>query len=353
MNTLITKLHQAGIHPYGSPELQLYEARLTRYFNREYRREADKKHTLEAFGITTDQGPTWEETDELMSVHYDQPLKFFQSFLDRDFMAYSMAYYGDTPEQVMQSRCSLEQAQEEKFRLICERAEIRGDERILNIGCGFGSFEAYLFKHFPHVEVVTITASKTQADYIRSKQQQSDHLFSKANLTLIENDISNIPADELGLESYDLVISIAVFEQVNNLDAIFRLMASLLKPGGRVFLHLIVSQPVFPQYFNARQTPVGAYFPGGRVWPHQEMLNQQRHLTPELGVYINGTNYWRTIDEWHRRFWERIERLHETLLSEDDIRYWNNYFTVCKVVLFSPQSGEFFGNGHYRYRKTG
>lgn len=353
MNPLITKLQRAGIHPYGSRELQLYEQRLTRYFTREYQREAEKKHSLEAFGITTDRGPTWEETDELMSVHYDQPRRFFQSFLDHDYMAYSMAYYGDTPEQVLQSRVSLEQAQAEKFRLICERAEIRGDERILNIGCGFGSFEAYLFEHFPDVEVVTITASKTQADYIRDKQQDHNHLFSRARLTLIENDISNIPAEDLGLETYDLVISIAVFEQVNNLDAIFRDMAALLKPQGRVFLHLIVSQPVFPQYFNAKQTPVGAYFPGGRVWPHREMLKQSRHLSPELGIYINGMNYWRTIDEWHRRFWDQIEHLHETLLSEEDIRYWNNYFTVCKVVLFAPRSGEFFGNGHYRYRKPG
>lgn len=353
MTSLRNKLQKSGIHPYGSRELQIYEQRLTRYFSREYQSEADKQHTLEAFGITTDQGPTWEETDELMSVHYDQPLQFFQSFLDHDYLAYSMAYYGETPEQIMQSGFSLEQAQAEKFRLICERAEIRGRERILNIGCGFGSFEAYLFQHYPDVEVVTITASKTQADYIRSKQQDNSHLFSRSNLSLIENDISDISQDELGPESYDLVISIAVFEQVNNLDAIFKRMAALLKPQGRVFLHLIVSQPVFPKYFDARTTPVGAYFPGGRVWPHQEMLNQKRHLQPELGVYINGMNYWRTIDEWHRRFWDQIEQLHDTLLSEEDIRYWNNYFTVCKVVLFAPQSGEFFGNGHYRYRKPG
>ncbi len=351
MNPLHQKLRKSGIHAYGSEELRLYEERLTRYFDREYQREAAKKHSLAAFGITTDQGATWEETQDLMSVHYDQPLGFFQSFLDTDYMAYSMAYYGETPEQVLDSHYTLEQAQAEKFRLICERAEIRGDEKILNIGCGFGSFEAYLFKHFPDVEVVTITASKTQADYIRSKQQEPGHLFNKANLTLLENDISNIPPEALGIEHYDLVISIAVFEQVNNLDAIFQLMASLLKPGGRVFLHLIVSQPVFPQYFNARETPVGAYFPGGRVWPHGEMLNQQRHLTPELGIYINGMNYWRTVDEWHRRFWEQIEQLHDTLLSVEDIRYWNNYFSVCKVVLFAPHSGQFFGNGHYRYRK--
>ncbi|MCW8949491.1 MAG: class I SAM-dependent methyltransferase, partial [Sedimenticola sp.] len=157
MGNLTDKLQQAGIHPYGSRELDLYEARLTRYFTKEYQQEADKKHTLEAFGITTDQGPTWEETEDLMSVHYDQPLEFFQSFLDKSYMAYSMAFYGETAEQAKQSTFTLEEAQKEKFRLICERAQIKGDEKILNIGCGFGSFEAYLFEHFPDVEVVTIT----------------------------------------------------------------------------------------------------------------------------------------------------------------------------------------------------
>lgn len=44
-------------------------------------------------------------------------------------------------------------------------------------------------------------------------------MFSKANLTLIENDFTNISTSDLGLESYSLVISIAVFEQVSNFDA--------------------------------------------------------------------------------------------------------------------------------------
>ncbi|MCW8907016.1 MAG: class I SAM-dependent methyltransferase [Sedimenticola sp.] len=351
MTVLKERLHRAGIHPYGSKELELYEQRLTRFFTREYRREAEQQHTLEAFGITTDQGATWEQTDDLMLVHYDQPLAFFQSFLDQDYLAYSMASYGDSAELALNSDRTLEQAQEAKFKLICERAGIQGNERILNIGCGFGSFETYLFQHYPDAEVVAVTASKTQADYIRDQQDNGDHVLSRANLQLIENDIDAIPPETLGLDSFDLVISIAVFEQVNNLDAIFRTMSSLLRPDGRIFLHLIVSQPVFPKYFDARETPVGEYFPGGRVWPHRILLEQQAHVELVNGWYINGMNYWRTLDEWHRRFWVNIDSLYGSILDEDGVRYWNNYFSVCKVVLFAPNRGEFFGNGHYLYRK--
>jgi len=351
MTALAEKLQRTGIHPYGSKELELYEQRLTRFFTREYSNEAAQQHTLDAFGITTDQGPTWEQTDDLMLVHYDQPLAFFQSFLDHDYLAYSMAFYGESADLALQAECTLEQAQEAKFQLICKRAGIQGDERILNIGCGFGSFEAYLFKHHPGVEVVAVTASKTQADYIRAQQANREHVFNRAKLELIENDIDNIPPESLGLESFDLVISIAVFEQVNNLDAIFKNMSSLLRPEGRIFLHLIVSQPVFPKYFDARKTPVGEYFPGGRVWPHRTLLEQQSHVELVNGWYINGMNYWRTLDEWHRRFWDKMESLYGSILDEEGVRYWNNYFSVCKVVLFAPNRGEFFGNGHYLYRK--
>ncbi len=62
-----------------------------------------------------------------------------------------MAYFGDDRDEVMNSALSLEEAQTKKFQLICDRIGIQGDEKILNIGCGFGSFERYILQRFPHV----------------------------------------------------------------------------------------------------------------------------------------------------------------------------------------------------------
>lgn len=346
-------LRNQGIHLYGSEELHRYETRLTRFFAREYRALSQNPRSLDAYGISADQGPILSEAGALMAEHYDQPFRFFRAFLDDRYLAYSMAYFGDSPEEIARSTLTLEEAQHNKFRLICERAKIAGNERILNIGCGFGSLEAYLLEQFPKLEIVSVTASKTQADYIREKQATKGHPFHSAKLTLLERDINLLSAAALGGENFDLVISIAVFEQVWNLEAAFRLMADLLRPGGSCFLHLIVSTSPFPQYFDSRSTPVGKYFPGGRVWPHDELSRGRQGLALEESWYLNGMNYYRTLGEWHKRFSANIQALYSGGMSLPQIRHWNHYFSICKVVLFSPANGSFFGNGHYRYRKGG
>ncbi len=151
----------------GSDELARHEDHLVRYFEREYRRLSDNPVTLQSLGISTDQGPMMEETEALMDSHYDERPEFFASFLDTRYMAYSMAYYGESPEIIRSSSASLEEAQRAKFALIAKRARIEGHERILNIGCGFGSLETYLLEEFPDLEIVGITPSTVQIAYLR------------------------------------------------------------------------------------------------------------------------------------------------------------------------------------------
>ena len=83
-----------------------------------------------------------------MDRHYDARSEFFASFLDSHYRAYSMAYYGETAEAVRNSSATLEEAQKAKFSLIAKRAQIEGHERIINLGCGFGSFETFLLQEY-------------------------------------------------------------------------------------------------------------------------------------------------------------------------------------------------------------
>ena len=149
-----------GIFGPGSVELATHERHLIRYFEREYKRLLEHPVSLQSLGISTDRGPMMEDTEALMESHYDERPEFFASFLDSQYKAYSMAYYGETPEEVHASTASLEEAQRAKFALIAKRARIEGHERILNIGCGFGSLETYLLQEFPDLEIVGITPSK-------------------------------------------------------------------------------------------------------------------------------------------------------------------------------------------------
>lgn len=344
-------LHQAGIFPYGSDELRLYEERLTRYFTREYKRLAENPVQLTTAAIPTREGPMWEQTAELMDQHFDTDLTLFQAFLDNHFMAYTMAYYGEEPAQILKSGITLETAEKAKFELICQRAGIRGNERIFNLGCGFGPLETYLSERFPLLEITSITPSRVQADYIRRCIDDPSHPLYENRLRLIVDDFGKAPLEKLCAGEYDLIFAIGAFEHVNNLHTAFQRINSLLKPSGKVFLHLIVSKPIFPQYHDSRNTLIGRFFPGGHIWPVDIIKNQTDFFHLDQHWYLNGLNYWRTLDAWHQRFWQNMDRLHPKVLSEEEVRYWNDYFILCKVVLFAPCGGEVYGNGHFLFSK--
>jgi cyclopropane-fatty-acyl-phospholipid synthase len=344
-------LLEAGILPYGSEDLRLYEERLTRYFTREYQRLTKDPISLEAAGIPTDEGPMWAQTERLMDEHFDAPTEMFRAFLDPEFMAYTMAWYGETEEAVKASSLSLEQAERAKFELVAQRAGIRGDERVFDIGCGFGPLETYLFGEYPEMEITSITPSRVQTGYIRECMENPGHPLYQRRLRLIEGDFSTVPMAELGENRYDIAFAVGACEHINNLHSAMERIHALLKPGGRLFLHLIVSRPVFPQYHDSKVTLIGKFYPGGHVWPFELIEQQTEFFDLQQSWYLNGFNYWRTLEEWHRRFWEHMDELYGPVLSEAAVRHWNDYFIQCKVVLFAPGGGEVYGNGHYLFRK--
>jgi cyclopropane-fatty-acyl-phospholipid synthase len=351
MPGLIPILEHEGIYPYGSPELIKQEKSVTRYLEKEYRSLLENPVSLEQLGISTREGAMWEETDELISEHYDERLEFFDTFLDNRFRAYSMAEYGSEPSDIIHSSRTLEEAQEQKFITICDRMGIRGNEKILNIGCGFGSFESFVFERFPDLDITSITPSNVQIHYLNKQIDTPGSPLHGKKLTLIQENFANLDLDLLGRESFDIVCSIGLLEQVRNMHSLFTKIEQLLKPGGRTFHHYIVSKMVIPQFLDAKQTLIGNYFPGGRIWPLEEMTRHTSLLDLQDYWFINGMNYWRTLDEWHRRFWQNLSSLSESL-SIERIRHWNDYFYLCKAC-FAPLSGEAFGNGQYLFRKPG
>ncbi|KRT54927.1 class I SAM-dependent methyltransferase [endosymbiont of Ridgeia piscesae] len=285
-----------------------------------------------------------------MEQHYNESETLFSNFLDQKYLAYSMAYFDETGDAAQASQLSLEEAQTQKFKRICERCNIQGDERVLNIGCGFGSFEHYLLERFPKLNITSVTASRTQADYIRRQAGDPDHPLAAAGLRLINAELDQLSDEELGIAEYDLVTSIGVLEHAKNLQQLFARITRLLKPGGASFHHLIVSKQPITRFLSSSNTLIDKYFPGGRIWPYQVLAQQTEHLNLENHWFINGMNYWHTLDEWHRRFWEHIDVLQQEGFDTEAIRYWNDYFSLSKAC-FAPMNGEIFGNGQFLYRK--
>jgi len=334
---------------WGSDEAKIKEKHVARFLEREYRALIERPVDIEEISLCPNSGQLSEQTKDLMDVHYDERLEFFDSFLDRHYRAYTMAYYGKTPQEVKESSLTLEEAQGNKFRLICERIGLKGGERILNIGCGFGSFEKYLFENYKDIEVVGVTPSIVQTAYLNECISDKNHLFSKNGFKVVEKDLESLGDEDVEPGSFDVVTSIGLVCAIRNLRQLHEKVARYLKPGGKAFHHLIVSRPVIPQFLDPSKSLIGAYFPGGRIWPFEELPKHTEELRLEKKWFINGMNYWTTLEEWHRRFWMNIDLLKENL-PEERIKFWNDYFILCKAC-FSPGDGAYFGNGHYLFKK--
>ena len=348
MNTnSIEQLASHDIHSYGSAELLKFEKQMTRYFEREYEHWRGNKKLPENYGLSSFEGDIAKKETHAESIdHYNKEFKIYQAFLDKEYMAYTMAYYGATENSAeINNDLTLEQAQVEKYQLIVERADIKDGQSILDLGCGFGGFVKYLLETFPNVTVTGINPSEVQTNYIREALAGNASRFN-----LIQQYVGDLSDKIIPPDSYDRVVSIGVLEHFSNLEKLFEYLQNILKPGGKCFHHLIVSTDTIPQFLNAESTLMENYFPGGHIWPYAELKRHNTHLQFIDSWFVNGMNYWKTLDEWHRRFWGAIEQLHPEYLSVEEVENWNKYFTLSKA-MFSPNGGKSYGNGQFLYEK--
>ncbi len=345
----MSNLESLNIPAWGSEEALRKEKHVARFLAREYKTLVENPVSVDELNLCPSVGELSEQTSDLMDTHYDEKMEFFDSFLDTHYRTYTMAYYGETPEAVRNSNISLEEAQGNKFQLICERIGIKGNERILNLGCGFGSFEQYLFENYPDIEVVGVTPSIIQVNFLNECINDPEHIFSKQPFAVIHKDLESLDDMDVSPGSFDVVTSIGLICAIKNLEQLHDKVSRYLKPGGKAFHHLITSKPVIPQFLDPSQSLIGVYFPGGRIWPFTELPRHTRELELVNSWFINGMNYWTTLDEWHRRFWSNIDELHRHL-PDERLQFWSDYFILCKAC-FLPEDGTLFGNGHYLFRK--
>src|SRR5918995_7041837 len=185
--------------------------------------------------------------------HYDVSNEFFALFLD-ETMTYSCALFEEGTE-------TLEEAQEAKLELICSKLDLQPGQRVLDIGCGWGSFAIHAAREHG-VSVVGITLSPPQAELAAERARQAG-LADRVEIRVMDY-------RDLGDETFDAVASIGMVEHVgeSRIDEYAALIAGVLAPGGRVLNHGIVA--LRPQGDGAQK---GGEFSRRYVFPDGELLN--------------------------------------------------------------------------------
>jgi cyclopropane-fatty-acyl-phospholipid synthase len=351
-NNLIKTLASRDIFPYGSAELMKFENTMIRYFEREYERWQGNRNLPESYGVSSFEGKVANKKIHNISVsHYDEEYNVYLAFLDKNYMAYTMGYFGvnNSPSEIQ--NISLEQAQINKYKLLIERADIKDGQTILDLGCGFGGFSRYLLNTFPAINIIGINPSEVQTNHIRNSLLNNINKFDSSRFTLIQTYFDDIENIDIEKNYFDRVISIGLLEHISNIDLLQKNISYVLKHKGKCLHHCIVSYDTLPGFLNSEDTYMGTYYPGAHIWPYQEPQRHDRYLKFTNSWFINGMNYWKTLDDWHRRFWDSIEQLYPEHVSIDEIGKWNKYFSLCKA-MFYPNNGNSYGNGQFLYEKT-
>ncbi len=163
-----------------------------------------------------------------ISHHYDVSNEFYRIVLGPS-LVYSCAYFA-SPSQ------SLEDAQRDKVELVCRKLRLRPRERLLDVGCGWGTLAIHAAEHFG-ANVVGVTLSHAQAELAAKRVAEAGVADQVEIRVQDERDVDDGP--------YDAVSSIGMFEHVGaaRLSEYFGHLYALLRPGGRLLNHGISREP--------------------------------------------------------------------------------------------------------------
>lgn len=250
-------------------------------------------------------------------AHYDLGNALFEQLLDPTMM-YSAAQF-EYPEQ------SLEQAQLHKLERICQKLELRAQDHLLEIGCGWGSLAIHAATHF-RCRVTTTTLSQAQYAYTQARVRA---LGLEQQITVLCDDYRDLKG------TFDKLVSIEMIEAVGHryLPVYFRQCAALLKPDGLMLLQAITIRD--QRYAQARRSVdfIQRYiFPGGALPSLSVLLDTASRQTALNLVHLEdfGLDYARTLEHWRDNL-----RKSRTLLADqgyDDTfqRLWEFYLCYCQ-----------------------
>ncbi len=243
-----------------------------------------------------------------ISHHYDISNRFYELLLGPS-MSYSCASFGSPDD-------SLEAAQERKHELICEQLQLASGERLLDIGCGWGSLLLHAVRHHG-VRGVGVTLSVQQAELARRRVREAG----------LSDQIEIRIADyrELRDGPYDKIASIGMYEHVGaaRYGLYLRQAHALLAPGGR-FLNDGIARLYSSQ--AGRDTFITRYvFPDGELHPIAAFLTEMQNAGLEIrGVRSLREDYARTLRCWYANL-ERDRAQARAEVGEERVRVWETY----------------------------
>ena len=306
--------------------------------------EAQQAHLMQLIARLRS-SPVAINTDDANLQHYELPSAFFQLVLG-PHLKYSSCYYRRPDE-------PLGQAEANMLQLTADRAQLKDGDRILELGCGWGSLSLWMADHFPNSRITVVSNSRTQKRFIDARAAA----LGFENLEVITADANRLSFDDK--TRFDRVVSVEMFEHMRNYETLLRRIAGWLDHHGTLFVH-IFTHKTYAYPFEVRDETdwMARYFFSGGIMPSDDLLLYfQKDLALSSHWRVDGGHYSRTAEHWlanmdaHRAKIEPI--LAETYGSEQMLRwwvYWRVFFMSC-AELWGYAGGREWMVSHYLFAK--
>lgn len=246
--------------------------------------------------------------------HYDLDARLYSLFLDAD-KQYSCAYF-ETPD------ATLDDAQLAKKRHFAAKLLIDPDDKVLDIGCGWGGLGLYLAE-ITGAKVTGVTLSTEQLQVANARAAEKN-LADRARFIL--QDYRDVPG------SFDRIVSVGMFEHVgvSFYDTYFQRCAELMSNDGIMVLHSI-GRSEGPDSTNPWITKY--IFPGGYIPALSEVLPAiERAGLLVCDIEILRLHYAETLKAWRERFMARREEAVQ-LYDERFARMWEFYLASSEMAF--------------------
>ena len=241
-------------------------------------------------------------------------------FLDPTLM-YSAAFFE-------REDLSLHQASVAKLDQICTKLDLQPNEEVLEIGTGWGGLALHAVqKH--NIRLTTTTISQAQFETARQRFKETG---IDERVRLLDTDYRHLTGQ------YDKLVSIEMVEAVGErfLDTYFRQCGRLLRSGGRFVIQAIVMPEQRYRSYRRNVDFIQKYiFPGGFL-PSVTAMQSSVARTSNLRLHEVqdlSPHYARTLQEWRRRFFDRIDDVRALGFDDRFIRMWEYYLCYCEAAF--------------------
>jgi cyclopropane-fatty-acyl-phospholipid synthase len=264
----------------------------------------------------------WPESNSVPSAkenvhhHYDLGNDFYRLWLDRE-MVYTCAYFA-RPD------VTLEEAQMAKMDLVCRKLRLRPGERVVEAGCGWGTFALFMARRYG----VRVTAFNISTEQIACARQRARAEGLDERVEFVEDDYRSMKGE------YDAFVSVGMLEHVGLADyaTLGDVIDRVLTENGRGLLHFIGRNRPAPLNPWIRKR----IFPGAYPPSLHEVF--ERVLEPNQFSVLDVENlrlhYAKTVEHWRRRFTDASDEILK-MFDETFVRAWQLYLAGSQAAFMA------------------